>query len=516
MSKPSTLLAAIESIAASSPDSLAVSRGPLEITYGELCDLTADGGARLTAAGVREGDRVVIAGENTAGWIIALLATWSCGAIAVPLNSRLGSAQTAALMSEIEPVLIFVDDSQREKFRGLERVQTVRLDDTERGALTGLPAGPSVTPVSTDPATPALISFTSGTTSAPKGALISHASIAAGVASLLPHSHAGLGSITTVLVPLFHNTAYIDQVAHMLWVGGQVDLVRRFNTGAAIEAMSRRPPTFVVAVPSVIRILMSAPEANQIFAGCRCMGIGGSPMPNAWSRELVTKWPTMALLHGYGLTEFTSLSHLLTIADQSRGIDQIDDAASVGAPVLGASCQVRDDAGRSVGPSIDGEIWLSGPQTMIGYWQNPDATETVLQDGWLRTGDVGSIDALGRLWISGRIDDVINRGGEKIFPTVVEDVLCQIPEVAEAAVFGINDAVLGQRVVAAITIRQDNPSIFDPVAARHAVGDHLPDYSWPSEIMVVGRLPVGATGKTDKKQLVALHREMGVSAKAER
>ena len=477
----------------------------MEITYRELDERIADGAARLSAAGIGVGDRVVIAGENTVAWIVALLSTWWCGAIAVPLNSRLGRDQLPELLTEVAPALIFADESQRSKFHdNASPCPIVGLAQVPSGRLIGLPHGPRIAPRNSDPSVPALISFTSGTTSVPKGALISHASIRAGVESWLPHSHAGPRSITTVLVPLFHNTAYIDQVAHFLWVGGQIDLIRRFHTDAVVEAMLRRPPTFLVAVPSVVRILMSAESADTLLASCRCVGVGGSPMPSAWSRELARRWPAITLLHGYGLTEFTSLSHLLTVVDRERRIDQIDAAASVGTPVRDVRCQIRDDNGAAVPTGNTGEIWLSGPQAMLGYWRNPEATARAQRGGWLRTGDIGSIDTKGRLWISGRLDDVINRGGEKILPAVVEDVLCRLPEISEAAVVGIPDPLLGQQVVAAVTLRSGVNTDLDRTTARRAVGTQLPDYAWPSTIVVVDRFPTGATGKTDRRELTEM------------
>ncbi|WP_406635137.1 class I adenylate-forming enzyme family protein [Amycolatopsis sp. WGS_07] len=480
------------------PFAVAVSAAEAELSYADLAELVEDGAARLRSAGIRPGERVVLAGINTPGWVVAFLAALRCGAVVVPLNSRLGAEQVPALLADVEPALVLADDTQASVFAaaGLGP-RLVSLGAGLPAALDSLPPAPrECPPPDLDAGSPAILSFTSGTTSAPKGALISHGSILAGAKSWLDLLPDGQDALTTVLVPLFHNTGYVDQLAHLIVAGGQVDLVPRFRTDAAVAAMTRRPPTLVVAVPTILRMLMLREEADRIFGACTAAGYGGSPMPVAWAREFADRWPKARLMYGYGLTEFTSLSHVLD------GPEVLEHGDSVGRPVLGARCEIRDDTGAAVPAGTAGEVWLAGPQRMLGYWRNPDADAKALAGEWLRTGDRGVLDEAGRLRLRGRMDDVINRGGEKILPAAVEEVLSEDEALADVAVFGLPDPVLGQRVAVAVVPRPGET--FDPVAARENLGKRLPDYAWPSQFVVLDEMPLAATGKADRRRLAAL------------
>ena len=494
------------------PDAVALSSGDVGIGYHELSVLIDDVAGRLEAAGVRSGDRVVLAGINTGGWVVAFLAALRRGAIIAPLNSRLGSNQLPALIDTMEPRIALVDDSQAHIFEEARIAQTGvyvhHLGDGDLDtAFTKLPAADTDrNSWSVDPQAPALLSFTSGTTSTPKAALISHASLVAAARCFEPYSDLGPHPITTVVTPLFHNTGYVDQLCQSLVFGGQVDLVPRFRSAAAVTAMTRRPPTFLATVPSILRMLMLAPEADEIFAHCRAAIVGGASMPHAWIREINRRWPSLQVLHGYGLTEFTSASHLLP---SDEIVMQRD---SVGKTVPGVECSIRDEDGCEVPSGVPGEVWLAGPMRMIGYWGQPDATRDALSGKWLRTGDVGIVNEHGYLRLQGRLNQVINRGGEKIHPALLEDLLGSYESIAEVVVVGLPDPVLGERVFAGVVCRDGTH--FDDSDARRILDGHVPDYALPEEFIVVDAIPHSVTGKPDRHAIteILLERRAAVSS----
>lgn len=492
------LLDHLEHWAKETPSAVALTAKDVELTFSELAELALDTARRFRSQGVRTGDRVMLAGVNTPAWVVAFLGALRSGAVVVPVNSRLGAAQVPDLIDRVEPALILVDDSQKDVFDSefiTDDVPRFHLGGGSADVLDffGSPDDNALPAVSADQ--PAMIAFTSGTTSTPKGAIISHRSVVAGARSWLSAAQSGPGARTTIMVPLFHNTAYIDQLAHMLVAGGSVDLVERYRTASAVSAMRRRPPTLLISVPSILRMLMLREEADAILGCCNTAAVGGSAMPREWILEASLRWPQMSVLHGYGLTEFTSLSHLLPIGDQ----DAID---SVGPPVEGVRCSIRDDDQNELAVGEWGEVWLAGPQRMEGYWRDVPATAKVFVDEWLRTGDIGSVDEREFLRLRGRKDDVINRGGEKIHPGIVLDALCSLPEVAEAVVVGVPDPLLGQRVCAAVVERAGRT--FDLVTARDSLVDHLPDYALPEDVRVIEAMPVAPTGKVDLRIVTAL------------
>ena len=498
MPEPTTLVEHLQAWAESAPERVALTAGDVELTYAELSGRVSAAAAGMRGCGVGPGDRVVLAGVNTPAWVVGFLAALRLGAIAVPLNSRLASRQIPTLLDGIGARLLLVDETMDATFADVAVGPGTTYVPIGAGSpedLDVLPRARLADQPRVAPDMPALLSFTSGTTSAPKGALIGHRALLAGARSWLPHSAAGPCSRTTVLVPLFHNTAYVDQLSQMVVAGGSVDLVRRYRTGVAAEAMLRRPPTFLATVPTILRMLMLHPDADRIFERCSVAAVGGSAMPEEWIHEARERWPHLRLLHAYGLTEFTSLSHLLPAEDS------VESADSVGPPVDGVSCSIRSATGEEVAVGAVGEVWLAGPQVMSGYWRDETATADVLRDGWLRTGDLGAVDHRGFLRLQGRIDDVINRGGEKIRAGVLERLLCSSPDVADAVVVGVPDPLLGQRVAAAVVLRPG--ARLDEGRLRAGLSSNVPDYALPERFIVLDELPLAATGKPDRAAVVA-------------
>lgn len=479
------------------PDAIAVTDGDTEISYRKLAEQVEAAAQRLTTLGVGRQDRIIVVGDNTWQWVVCYLATMRIGAIAVPMNNRLAPAQVGELVELLGSKIALADDSHAGMFDGCPNIDVYSI------TATGVPHSFFELPFSVDlgdlpiPSEDALISFTSGTTGIPKGAVITHSALRKAVqvyADLLGEvpSHS-----TLIVAPLFHNTGFVDQLCTMILCGGRADLLLRYRTQAAVDACRRRPVTFVTAVPSVLRMMMTAEDADAIFGRARLVLFGGSPMPAPWSLEMNERWPFLHLIHGYGLTEFTSCCTLLP-AEMI-----LSHGDSIGFPVKGVELRLVDEAGRDVAPGVAGEIWVRGASRMREYWRRPDVTAEKIEGDWLRTGDLAERKDLGLLYHVGRQDDVINRGGEKILPSFIEGVIATVPEIAQAVVFSIPHPVMQNSVLAALEPRPgktvDVPVLVEFLRTR------LPGYAVPEAIMVSADLPRTASGKLDRRAVRAAY-----------
>jgi long-chain acyl-CoA synthetase len=494
------LPAVVRERAESSPNAPAVVAGTREVGYAELLELIVSLVGRLRHHGVRPGDRVAILGQNSIEWVAAFLACLDVGAVAAPLNYRLSPYELEAQIALLQPRLVLADEELVESVTaGARRAAATLL------SLTGHQSGAQsvwsrrsagTLAAAVTPSSHALISFTSGSTGVAKGAVITQEGLAAAAGAYAQAMATNESDRTLVMVPLFHNTGFCDQLAHMLLVGGTVDLLPAFGAGAAREALLRRPSTFLMGVPGILRLLATGERADEIFSACRIACYGGSPMPEAWIEDIAGRWPELRLYNSYGLTEFTSVSHLL-------GPDDVADrTATVGRPVPGVEQRIVADDGVPLPAGEVGSLHLAGPSRMQKYWRDRVRTREAIRGRWLVTGDVGSLSNDGFLTLVGRASDVINRGGEKVSPLQVEAALSLVPEIAESAVVGAPHPIFGERVVAFVALRAAGD--LDEAAVQRQVALRVADYAVPERFFVLDQLPRGSTGKVDRQALSAL------------
>lgn len=492
-----TLPEALAYWAEHAPTREALCDGQRVLSWSALFRQVDETARRLAHLGVSAGEPVLLVSHNVWQWVVAYHALLRLGAVAVPMNNRLAHAQVAELVSLLGAGLALADSDHAALFDGVDIELRGLGVEAGRGDLWAVDGPSAPLPPLPSREAVAMVSFTSGTTGTPKGAVLTHGAIAAAGEVLRREMDIGSADSTLVVAPLFHNTGFIDQLAQMLLCGGRVDLLHRYGTEKAVAAFRHRPATYLAAVPSVIRMLMLADEADAVFGPMRVIMFGGSPMPAAWSAELKDRWPHLELWHGYGLTEFSSCCTLLPpdlVATHGE---------SIGRPLPGVELRLVDDKGRDVADGEVGEIWVAGPSRMREYWARPDATADKLDGEWLRTGDLARRGDDGLLYHVGRVDDVINRGGEKILPSYVESVLAEQPAVADCAVFALPDPVLQQRVVAAVEPRPGQA--VDEAAVRAFAAERLPDYAVPERVFIHSSLPRTASGKIDRKSVRASH-----------
>ena len=468
-----------EARAGAEPHAPALADDAVALDNAAFADRVARAAALLDRLGVRAGDVVAIAMPNRVELIIALFAAWRLGAAATPVNAALTPTEMQYQVDDAGAKVVIGD--------GLELDATVVDVDA-------LAAEPSAYRAAADirPDSLALLIYTSGTTGKPKGVMLDHANIAA----MCDMTRAGLG-ITAVdhsllILPLFHVNGIVVGTLTPLLAGGRVTVAGRFSPKTFFGLVERIRPTYFSAVPAIYAMLTSMPEAETAdTSSLRLVVCGAAPMP----AELIARVEDVlgvALVEGYGLSEGSCASTL-------NPFDGVRKPGTVGLPLPGQEVRVVDQLGNSVPQGERGEIVIRGANVMRGYLNRPEDTAKTIVDGWLHTGDVGVFDEDGYLRIVDRIKDMIIRGGENIYPKEIETVLYSNDAVLEAAVVGRADDVLGEVVVAYVSVRPGATVTVEELEALCA--ERLAKYKRPVAIELLDELPKNHVGKIDKPAL---------------
>jgi len=341
---------------------------------------------------------------------------------------------------------------------------------------------------------PALILYTSGTTGRPKGVTLSHRSLASNVASIVRYLGLGPADCVVSVLPFYY--AYGNSVLNThLAVGARVVLEPNLVfPHAVVETMARERASGFSGVPSTFALLLARVDLGRYdLEALRYVTQAGGPMPVATTRKLRAALPRARLFVMYGQTEATARLTSLPPDWLDRKI------GSVGLAIPDVEIEVGSEAGARLSADRIGEIWARGPNVMLGYWRDDAQTSEVLRDGWLRTGDVGRIDADGFLYLEGRRTDMIKVGAHRIYPKDVEEAIAELPGIAEVAVIGVDDEMLGQ-VVKAFVVRLSG-SALDSVAVQAHCRDRLASFKIPRQVEFVDALPKTDSGKVKRVAL---------------
>lgn len=480
------------------------------VTRGELrAEVDAIAGA--VADIVAPGGRVAIAADNRTAVVALLLAIPAAGRVAVPLNTRLTPddmlGQVAAAGADV--LVGTADELGRLGVAG-ERVggprTTVGLDhgvgDISLAALTAAPGSTVRARPAPDDDDPAWIIFTSGTTGRAKGAVLTARSLGAAVTTTAAARPLAADDVYLYPFPLYHVSAY--NVLHALHRGRPAVLPRRFDAGAVAALTEEHRVTVMSLAPTMLRMLLDHVEEHGAgpLATLRSISYGAAPLAPALLAE-ASDVLGVAFAQGYGMTELSGNAVFLGPDDHRRGLageDRLLRAAGRAGP--GVALRIVGDDGVIRGPGEPGEVCVRAEQVCAGYWDDPEATAAALRDGWLHTGDVGTLDADGLLTIVDRAKDIIITGGENVASREVEDAIGHHPAVARVAVIGVPDARWGEAVVAVVVLRagtEATPAVVEGIQAEAA--RRLARFKQPKRIEVVDDLPVNAGGKVDKLDL---------------
>jgi long-chain acyl-CoA synthetase len=495
-----TLIEALHDHAKSHPESVAFVVGEDVWTYERLTaqvDCLARG---LAKHGLREGNRVALHMTNMAELVVAYYACFRIGAIAAPLNVRLKAAELRPLLERLQPALYI---GQADLYRHVAVIDSSiipsngrfivgeAVDDRWVQPWNRLLEDGVVPPVlrAPDVHAPAVLLATSGTTGQPKFAIHSQATLAAIAASA---GHLGLdgGQIATMALPMAHGFGLFTFLACIRF-GAPIILLERFDPDAVLDAIERHECSWFPAVPAMFASLLERQQARprNVHSLRTCLSSGDVCPPQLEER--------FAALFGTRLRSFwgaTEAAGCLTYGWESGPVSRI---------VEGAQVRLIDDSGAPVLRGEVGELVLRGPNVTIGYWAGPGLIEDAPKDGWFRTGDLMRQGGEDDLWFVSRKKDLIIRGGLNISPGEIERVLIAHPAVRDAAVAGVPDAALGQRVAGFVQLERGARSTIlkDILASVTAL---LADYKVPESIEMVDEIPRNALGKIDRKSLLAL------------
>jgi acyl-CoA synthetase (AMP-forming)/AMP-acid ligase II len=470
---------------------LADARGPARLSYAGLLHTVADVTRRLDEAGLPPGARIVVRLGEPVEYAAALVAIIAAGRVAVPLDPGAPDSDVARVLGVARPAAV------------VYRLGTG--PSSVQAGLTGEATGPfeivefdfdvidSVDPGALDSATPAtadggIFLCTSGTTGTPKGILLREEQLAHVASSVVDCHRLTAADRGYCSLPLFHVNAEVVGVLATLRAGAHLALDRKFSRRGFWQLISDRGITWINAVPAIISILSIEPPAPRP-AALRFVRSASAPLPLA-ALERFEGALGVPVVETYGMTEAASMI-------TANPVDGVRKPGSAGRP---AGAQVRVElSGGSARPGEIGRVQIRGAGVIASY-DSGGRPGVIDADGWLDTSDLGYLDADGYLFLVGRSDDVINRGGEKIYPREIEEILLAQPGVRSAAVVGVADDVLGERPVAYVVTDAAVAAEIEAVLGE-ACAARLPRHKQPSEFCVVAEMPLGPTGKISRRQL---------------
>ncbi|WP_370205927.1 class I adenylate-forming enzyme family protein [Pararhodobacter marinus] len=460
------------------------------IDYRTLRRETEDCDAALIAAGVRAGDRVMLVAENSPLIAPVLLACARLRAWCVPVNARLTAAELDALREHARPrVTIFtniVSPDAAAHARRLRAKAGPPVMNRQLTYLSDLSAKPK--PVGKTPQTqPMLLIYTSGTTGAPKGVMLSHASVLWNARTAAEMRAMGPGDELLLTIPGTHIMALATGYLAALQSGAAVRLMTRFSIEGALKGLAEGATIFSV-VPQVYRLLLDRIEAGTplVAPRLRQIGCGGAPLDPGLKVRVEAAFG-LPLHNGYGMTEAGP-----GIASTTMGPRREDGSVGYGFP----GCELRVD---NPGEDGVGELQVRGPNVMLGYFRDPVATaQTITEDGFLRTGDLARLDPDGSLHLAGRSKELIIRSGFNVYPTEIETLLLTCPGVLQAAVAG-RPAQDNEEVLAFVTTDGST----DGATIKRFLDDRLAAYKRPQIVTIVPAMPLNANGKILKAELIA-------------
>lgn len=475
---------------------MAVSMTPDRVAVGDLtfAELQARVGASAALLVESGAGSVAYLGQSGPAFHIALFAAARAGLVFAPLNFRLARGQLQDLLAQLPDPLVVVDDRYADDVAEQPR--------TWSSASLLQAAGPGPERPAPDGG-PAVLLFTSGTTAAPKGVLLRHSHLLSYVLETVELGSAGEDEMTLVSVPPYH-IAGVGSVLTNTYAGRRVAHLPEFSPEAWLDVVRSQQVTSAMVVPTMLaRVVQSLEGGPASVPSLRSLAYGGGRMPAPVIEAALRAFPETAFVNAYGLTETSSTIALLDDADHRASLLSDDPAvrprlSSVGRLLPGVEGQVRDPEGLVLPVGEVGELYVRGPQVSGEYLGTGARLDP---EGWFPTRDLARLDAAGYLFLEGRSDDVIIRGGENIAPAEVEDVLLRHPDVGEVVVIGVPDAEWGERLVAVVVPATARAP--EPQTLRDFVRERLRGSRTPDEVVFRGELPVTATGKVLRRVLVA-------------
>ncbi|HUW01608.1 MAG TPA: long-chain-fatty-acid--CoA ligase [Acidimicrobiales bacterium] len=467
--------------------------------------------ANLLAEHLEPGDRVAIVGKNSIDYLALYYASSRAGVVPVPVNYRLAPPEWRFIIDDAESRMVIADT---EFAAGIQTVRN-ELEAPQHflgldGAIDGWEAFDDA--VNAQPDTPpdhrgsaddlVYQMYTSGTTGLPKGAMLSQGAVIAHMQQLTALTDVVEEPCTLIVVPMYHAAGAVTGI-NTISQGGSILTMADFVPSEVARVLSEEGITNVTLVPAMIQaLLVMVPElADLEFPRLETIVYGASPIAVETLRAAASAFGCK-FVQGYGMTETTAILTALFAEDHERALAGDEHLlTSAGRPILATEVRIIDAEGNDLPTGEVGEIIGRGPQLMEGYHNRPEASATALADGWMHTGDAGSLDEEGYLYVSDRVKDMIISGGENVYPREIEDVIFQLPAVADAAVIGVPDEKWGETVKAVVQVREGESLTVDEVLDHCRA--NLGGFKQPRSVDFIDAIPRNLSGKVLKKDLRA-------------
>jgi fatty-acyl-CoA synthase len=485
-----------------SPENIAVKDGDTseQFTYKKLFELACQGAQILKDRfQVRKGDRIALLATNEMESIFLFFAAQRLGAILVPVNFRLTPREVDHILGDCQPQVLFY----QEAFQSLVDSLTVKL--SFKALLQGSDSfGHQVRTAEVsnidcgfyaDFEDPSMILYTSGTTGAPKGAILSHRMIFWNSINTSLRLNIHQHDSTVIFLPFFHTGGWNVLTTPFWHRGAKIVFLKKFDADRILELSESENATLLFGVPTTMDMMARSNLFEKVnLSKVRYAIVGGEPMPV----DLIRTWDQKGIpvRQGYGLTEFGPNVFSLNETDAIRKI------GSIGFPNFYIETKVVDDHGQQVPVNEIGELILKGPSMMSGYWKNEKATKETIKDGWLYTGDLVRQDEEGYVYVVGRKKDMYISGGENVYPPELEQVLRQLNGIREVAVIGVPDEKWGE--VGRAYIVKEAESLSEQLVKDHCL-KNLAKFKIPKYFSFVPELPKGDSGKILKRRLLEMY-----------
>ncbi|GAB2960773.1 hypothetical protein GCM10023080_021160 [Streptomyces pseudoechinosporeus] len=479
---------------AGDPDRVAIGPRGSGTTYARLRRTAAGVAAVVHGTGARE---LVFAGVNGPAFPVLLFGAALAGVPLVPVNYRLSAEALTGLLAHTEKPVVVADKA----FAGAFAAAGLDVRTPEALLKEGLAAEPAEG-LEGSPDDPAVLLFTSGTTAAPKAAVLRHRHLTSYILQTVEFASAGPDDAVLTSVPPYH-VAGVGSVLSNLYAGRRMVHLGTFDPAAWLRLVRAEGVTSAMVVPTMLaRVVEHLAGSPADVPTLRSLAYGGARMPHTVLEAALRAFPETGFTNAYGLTETSSTIALLGPEDHRAALSSDDPAVrarlrSAGRMVPGVEAEIRDASGAAQPPGIPGELWVRGPQVSGEYKGSDTLLDT---DGWFHTRDLAHFDDDGYLFIEGRTDDTIIRGGENIAPAEVEDVLLRHDAVREAAVVGVPDEEWGERI-AAFVVTHTGATV-DAEALRTWVRSHLRGSKTPDAVVFRDELPYTPTGKLLRRELL--------------
>ena len=490
------------------PDKTATVTGSRRQTFQQLAQRVAQTAGALQALGMQPGERLSVLAQNSDRMMELLLAGWWAGLVVNPINTRWSAGEVSYALRDCAASALAVDDALWPVAPSLEADLPALRHRLYMGQV-ATPAGyqllealvqqaPVVEDVRSAPDTLAAIVYTGGTTGFPKGVMLSHGNFWASLVGRMAEIPNPPEFVTLLTSPMFH-VAGLGRMLGQTIVGGTCVTVPVFQPQAVVAKMAKEQVSDLVIVPSMLQMLLEAEGFNpQVLPGLQRILWGAAPITVPLLQRAMATFPAVEFIHAYGMTETAASVSVLRLSHTPEflGSERIRSAGQAG---LSAEIRIADEQGQEVPRGTPGEIWIRGPMVMQGYWGRPQETQQAVRDGWLRTGDGGTMDQDGYLYVIDRIKDMVIPGGENVYPAEVENVLCSHPAVQACAVIGVPHEKWGEAVHAVVVLRTGAQATAADLDAhcRSQIGA----YKCPKSFEFRDQLPMTAAGKVQKTAL---------------